>query len=152
MMAHEPWWNREWDEAWHLVRHPYDCIASMATRLPTRFWTWQIQYTGLHPQMFRSRREFASHFWVKWNDEAEDRDPVFRVKIEDFEAQWPDIWGRLGFSEVPLLDPRSENYKGKGRDDAAEKAEPLTKEEILSWSPTLFDAIGRKAEKYGYEL
>ncbi len=149
--GHAPYWDREVDEIWHITRHPLDCIASMAARIPHHFWVWQLQFTGLHPGRFRSRREFAAHFWVAWNEYVEERRPDWRFRVEDMEQVWPEMWKRAGLGEAPPIDPRSAEYQGLGRDDAGETIYPLTWEELGSWGPTVHDGVRRKADEYGYE-
>lgn len=149
---HEPYWSRELDEVWHQVRDPLLCIPSMATTIPSRFWAWQYPLTGLHPKAFRSMREFAAHFWVRWNLETERRGPVYRFRIEDLESEWPVMWERLELGEATPIDPRHKEYKHKGADDAREKPEPVTYEELCAFGPSIHDSVREMAERYGYEV
>lgn len=148
--GHEPYWNRTVDEVWHVVRDPMLCIPSLAHNLPSAFWTWQKPITGLSHDMFRSRRELASWFWVRWNDLAEERNPVWRFRIEDLEVAWPVMMQRLGIEDPPPMDTRSLEYRAKGRDDKKGKSEPLTPEELLAWGPSVHDEVLLRAERYGY--
>ncbi len=154
MGYHEPYWNRHVDEIWHNVRDPLRCIPSMAARIKAAMWMWQKQYTGLHPASptFPNRRMFAANFWVRWNEEAERRGPVWQYRVEDLDKVWPEMWERLG-EPVRPFDDRAEQYRGltaESRVNEIDPIEPLTYDEIKSWSPTVCDEVRRMAARYGY--
>lgn len=149
---HEPWWNRKPDEVWHNLRHPLRCIPSMAARLPGSVWSWQYHITGLHPrsETFPNRRMFAALFWAKWNEQAEQRNPDWQYRIEDLgNGVWEEMWERLGEDPKPLY-PRGEGYRGSEREKGLEPPEPMTYDEIKSWSPSVCDEVRRMADRYGY--
>ena len=146
---HKPYWDREVDEIWHQVRNPLLCIPSLAEHIQAQYWVWQCKHTGLHPTAFRSRREFASYFWVKWNDKAQERHPCWRFRIEDLDEAWKVMWDRMGLT-APPIDPRSDEYKGRVIERRKPKPEPLTWEELRAWGPSIHDAVAKKYEEYGY--
>ena len=141
---HKPWWDRHVDEVWHQTRSPLHCIAAMADVTPHGIWSWQYPITGLHPRKYRTRREFCSKFWVRWNGLCEERNPVWRYRVEDFEKVWPEMWKRLDLGEAPEIDPRSTELDGSA------KREPMTWEELRSYG-SVYDDVKRLAERYGYE-
>ena len=48
------------------------------------------------------------------------------------------------------MDPRSENYQGRVREDLRDPIEPMTYDEIKSWSPSVCNSVRRMATRYGY--
>lgn len=76
------------EQVWHLVRDPRDCIPSLALNLLPRFWRWQEKHTeipgDLEPLLLR-----CALFWETWNSICEVPPGAQRVRIEHLADDWP---------------------------------------------------------------
>lgn len=114
----------EWTHIFHQVRHPLNCIASMAALDRPRFWHWTQRHIGFDMER-EGRLRYCTRFWLEWNTRVDALEPHWRFQIEsDF---WPEMCDRLGIAPGPrpVAGSNSIPHSSIGWDDLGELAEPV---------------------------
>jgi hypothetical protein len=139
----------EFEQVWHFIRDPRVAIASIASPVfAQNVWCWQERHTGISCGLFPKKLR-AMQFWVAWNELIEKNEKIdFQFRIEDIDAQWPEIKSRLGI-------PADKEFPNMDRDygtvlTGVQAVQPMTWDEMKSIDATWGRRVREMAECYGY--
>lgn len=129
----------EFQEVWHLLRHPLKTIRSVSDNMPIAWWHWQEKHTRVSRDGNSVRQ--AARFWLDWTLRcAEQSSAAFR--LEDLEEKWPAICERLGIEAKALGDVHAHQR--------AHPLEPLTWDALRLVDAALCEEVQKLAGRYGY--
>lgn len=146
----EMYQDYDFEDVFHLVRHPLKCIRSMVKLMGTPHQKWCI-YHHLAPLCYnepkgKSKLKRIMHTWYNTNQLIEEQ-ATARIRIEDGMKGLRKVCRVLGvkppaWDELPIVNPVVIN-KGK--------APPYTWEELEEADSAMAKKIYRMAKRYGYE-
>ena len=153
-LKHKGGKNRHADRIWrqdvqfdlrvHQVRHPLLVIRSVTQSFSKDDWRFIARHTG---QSFAVRNPLlrSMQYWLRWNLLA-GRNTDCRIRVEDFEKEWPWLSEAAGVPGAPMPDV-SKRVNAHTGYRIPKQYSPGDMEAL---DPILFSRIERMAEEYGY--
>lgn len=133
----------KFENVFHAVRHPLNCITSMMTNVNRRHQEWMTEIGVLRGNE-RSRLERIMKMWHRTNHYAAQQTKL-RYRIEDLENYWPTMMKCLGLKTKYPGEIKRPYHSGKDK-------EPLTWDDLYAVDYSLTEEIRKQARRYGYAV
>lgn len=138
----------------HMVREPLKVIGSAPGIFTNKDW----QFIGAHcpwvtqvaaPNAKTKRIIMAARYWCAWNRLMEERDPEFRMRLDEVPARWATLAGILGNADAPF--PAHVSTKTNGNATGWRAAVTVSWADLKSLDLGTFWKVRDLAHEYGFD-